>query len=100
AKLAVKLNKNKNIGLVVGATVPSEIRRIRKIAPKLPFLIPGIGAQGGDLEKSMQYGNDNGVAVINISRGISFAGNMSSRAINNVAQDYVGKMREIVNGQK
>ncbi len=98
AKLAVKLNKNKNIGLVVGATVPSEIRRIRKIAPKLPFLIPGIGAQGGDLEKSMQYGNDNGVAIINISRGISFAGNMSSRAINNAAQDYVRKMREIVNG--
>lgn len=98
AKLAVKLNKNNNIGLVVGATVPSEIRRIRKIAPKLPFLIPGIGAQGGDLEKSMQYGNDNGVAIINISRGISFAGNMSTRAINNAAQDYVGKMREIVNG--
>lgn len=98
AKLAVKLNKNHNIGLVVGATVPSEIRRIRKIAPKLPFLIPGIGAQGGDLEKSMQYGNDNGVAIINISRGISFAGNMSTRAINNAAQDYVGKMREIVNG--
>ena len=98
AKLAVKLNKNKNIGLVVGATVSSEIRRVRKIAPKLPFLIPGIGAQGGDLEKSMQYGNDNGVAIINISRGISFAGNMSSRAINNAAQDYVGKMREIVNG--
>ncbi len=98
AKLAVKLNKNKNIGLVVGATVPSEIRRVRKFAPKLPFLIPGIGAQGGDLEKSMQYGNENGVAIINISRGISFAGNMSSRAINNAAQDYVEKMREIVNG--
>ena len=98
AKLAVELNIYDNIGLVVGATVPSEIRKIRNIAPKLPFLIPGIGAQGGDLEKSMQYGNDNGVALINISRGISFAGDMSSRAIRNSAQDYVEKMREIING--
>ncbi|MEE8341334.1 MAG: orotidine-5'-phosphate decarboxylase [Candidatus Neomarinimicrobiota bacterium] len=98
AKLAVKLNKNNNIGLVVGATVPSEIRKIRKIAPKLPFLIPGIGAQSGDLEKSMQYGNDNGIAIINVSRGINFHGDMSSRTINNVAQNYVDKMREIVNG--
>lgn len=97
AKLAVELNINDNIGLVVGATAPSEIRKIRKIAPKLPFLIPGIGAQGGDLGKSMQYGNENGIAIINISRGISFAGNMSSKAIKNAAQDYVEKMREIIN---
>ena len=59
----------------------NEIVNIRKIAPKLPFLIPGIGAQGGDLEKSMQYGNKNGIAIINISRGISFAGDLSSKAI-------------------
>jgi orotidine-5'-phosphate decarboxylase len=98
AKLAVELNINDNIGLVVGATAPSEIRKIRNIAPKLPFLIPGIGAQGGDLEKSMQNGNKNGIAIINISRGINFAGDMSSRAIKNVAQDYVEKMREITNG--
>ena len=98
AKMAVKLNINNNIGLVIGATVPSEISKIRKIAPKLPFLIPGIGAQGGDLEKSMQYGNENGIAIINISRGISFAGDMSSQAIKNAAQNYVGKMREITNG--
>ncbi len=64
AELAVKLNINDNIGLVVGATVPSEIRKIRMIAPNLPFLIPGIGAQGGDLKKSMQYGNKNGIKFI------------------------------------
>jgi len=98
AKMAVVLNINDNIGLVVGATAPSEIRKIRNIAPNLPFLIPGIGAQGGDLEKSMQYGTKNGIAIINISRGISFAGDMSSMAINNAAQDYVDKMREIANG--
>jgi len=97
ANLAVKLNNNNNIGLVVGATVPSEIRKIRNIAPKLPFLIPGIGAQGGDLEKSMKYGNDNGVAIINVSRGISFAGDMSSQAIRIAAHEYVTIMREIAN---
>jgi len=98
AKLAVNLNKNNNIGLVVGATAPSEIRKIRKIAPKLPFLIPGIGVQGGNLKKSMQYGNDNGIAIINISRGISFAGDMSSFTIKNAAKEYLEEMREIVNG--
>ena len=82
----------------MGATVPSDICKIRKIAPKLPFLIPGIGAQGGDLEKSMQYGNKNGVAIINISRGISFVGDMSSQAIKHSANEYVEKMREIING--
>ncbi len=97
AKLAVGLNINNNIGLVVGATAPSDILKIRKITPKLPFLIPGIGAQGGDLEKSMQNGNLNGIAIINISRGISFAGDMSSKAIKNSAHEYVEKMREIVN---
>jgi orotidine-5'-phosphate decarboxylase len=98
AKFAVELNINDNIGLVVGATAPSEIRKIRKIAPKLPFLIPGIGAQGGDLEKSMKYGNENGIAIINVSRGISIAGDMSGVAIKNAAQDYVDKMQEVVNG--
>ena len=98
AELVVEMNINDNIGLVIGATVPSEILKIRKIAPKLPFLIPGIGAQGGDLEKSVQYGNKNGIAIINISRGISFAGDMSSQAIKNAAQDYIDKMREITYG--
>lgn len=98
AKMAVELNINDNIGLVVGATVPSEILKIREIAPKIPFLIPGVGAQGGDLEKSIQFGNKNGIAIINISRGISFTGDMRSQAIKNSAQDYVEKMREIING--
>ncbi|MBN4081343.1 orotidine-5'-phosphate decarboxylase [Caldithrix abyssi] len=96
AQLAVEWNGNDNIGLVVGATAPEEISRVRKHAPGLPFLIPGIGAQGGDLRKSMIDGNRNGVALINVSRGISFAGDLSESAIRNVAQDYVSQMREII----
>ncbi len=98
AQMAVKLNKNNNIGLVIGATNPSEIRVIREIAPQLPFLIPGIGAQDGDLEKSMKYGNYNGDAIINISRGIIFAGDKSSKQIRFAAQEYVEKMRGMKNG--
>jgi orotidine-5'-phosphate decarboxylase len=98
AKLAIELNFNENIGLVIGATAPNEIKNIRKIAPRLPFLIPGIGTQGGDLEKSMLYGNENGIAIINISRGISFSGDLSSKAIKDSANIYFNEMREIMNG--
>lgn len=72
---AVEWNTRGNIGLVVGATAPSELERIRKIAPEMPILIPGIGTQGGDLEASIRYGvNSSGLgAVINSSRGIIFA---------------------------
>jgi orotidine-5'-phosphate decarboxylase len=83
------------VGLVVGATAPEEISRIRHQAPGLPFLIPGIGAQGGDLKRSMYDGNVNGTAIINVSRGISFAGDLSEKAIRNAAKDYLSQMREI-----
>jgi orotidine-5'-phosphate decarboxylase len=75
AERAVAWNANGNIGLVVGATHPSELRGIRKAAPDLPFLIPGIGAQGGDLEASVIEGTDasGGLAVINSSRAILYA---------------------------
>ena len=96
AQLCVEWNKNNNVGIVVGATAPKEISRIRNHAPSLPFLIPGIGAQGGDLIQSMLDGNKNGDALINISRGISFSGDLSSKAIRNAAKDYLSQMREII----
>lgn len=96
AEYCAGLNKNDNVGLVVGATVPDEISTIREIANDLPMLIPGIGAQGGDLETSMKAGNTNGVALINVSREISFAGDQSEEAISNAAKDYVEKMKNII----
>jgi len=60
AKKCFEWNEKENIGLVVGATAPEEILNVRKIAPGLPLLIPGVGAQGGSLEKSMKNGNKNG----------------------------------------
>ncbi|MBU4486518.1 MAG: orotidine-5'-phosphate decarboxylase [Candidatus Delongbacteria bacterium] len=68
-------NAKKNCGLVVGATHPEMLESIRKSAPDLPYLIPGIGAQGGDLENTVKYGfvKNDVLALINSSRGIIFA---------------------------
>ena len=62
----------------------------------MPFLIPGVGAQGGDLNLCMKFGNRNGVGLINISRGISFAGDMSSKSIKNAASKFLIQMQEAV----
>lgn len=94
AEIAVEINTRSNVGLVVGATVPAEIGAVRAIAPGIPFLIPGIGAQGGDLETSMRSGNLNGAAIINLSRAVIFAGDHSSDAIRNAAQSYADEMKK------
>ncbi|MBI3194976.1 MAG: orotidine-5'-phosphate decarboxylase [Ignavibacteriae bacterium] len=72
---AKKWNTKKNVGLVVGATKPEELKRIRKIVPDMPLLIPGIGAQKGDLESTVRYGCDKHgeLAIINIGRGIIYS---------------------------
>ncbi len=64
-----------NIGLVVGATYPEELKKIRSICPEMCLLIPGIGAQGGDLALVVKYGVDaqGEKAVINVSRQILYA---------------------------
>lgn len=76
ARAAGAWNGNRNVGLVVGATWPQEIGAIRRLAGDLPLLIPGIGAQGGDLEAVLNNGLTAGGAglIINISRGIIYAG--------------------------
>jgi orotidine-5'-phosphate decarboxylase len=57
-RVAEHWNVRGNCGLVVGATWPDELRAIRAAAPELPILLPGIGAQGGDLEASVRAGRD------------------------------------------
>lgn len=68
------------VGLVVGATAPAELTTVRAIAPSLPFLVPGVGAQGGDLQATLVDGParlgvfaglPGGGLLVNISRGIS-----------------------------
>lgn len=75
SQIAEKWNENNNCMLVVGATYPEEMKKIRGRAPHLPFLVPGIGAQSGDVEKTVKAGLDvqkRGM-MINSSRGIIFA---------------------------
>ena len=67
-------NQHQQAGLVIGATYPREIEAVRNIAPELPFLIPGIGAQGGDLIATVKAGrNASGGMLINSSRAILYA---------------------------
>ena len=75
AKLAQSWNTGNNIGLVVGATQPEALTRVRAAAPDLWFLSPGVGAQGGDLATALKAGlrKDGKGMLINISRSIARA---------------------------
>jgi orotidine-5'-phosphate decarboxylase len=67
-------NTHGQLGLVVGATYPAEIERVRSLAPTLPLLIPGVGAQGGDALATVKAGwRHNGPIVVNSSRAILYA---------------------------
>jgi orotidine-5'-phosphate decarboxylase len=73
-------NRNGQVGLVVGATYPGEVARVRELAPTLPLLIPGIGAQGGDAEATVRAGwrgseaLTTGPIVVSSSRAVLYAG--------------------------
>jgi len=75
ARQVLKWNTAGNAGLVVGATYPEELQRLRQIAPELPILVPGVGAQGGDLASAARYGTDAAGerAIISASRAVIFA---------------------------
>jgi orotidine-5'-phosphate decarboxylase len=64
-----------NVGLVVGATYPEQLGAIRAVAPHMPILVPGVGAQAGELEASVKAGLDENLAglLINASRAINYA---------------------------
>jgi uridine monophosphate synthetase len=73
ARLAQSWNTKNNIGLVVGATQPAAMARIREVAPELWFLAPGVGAQGGDMETALLAGlrRDGKGLLLPVARGIS-----------------------------
>ena len=75
ARMAQARAGSGNLGLVVGATVPAQLAAVRAVCPHLPLLIPGIGAQGGDLEATVRNGVDAAGrnAIISSSRGIIYA---------------------------
>ena len=75
AMKAAEWNRHGNIGLVVGATYPDELKTVRTLCPAMPLLIPGIGTQGGDLARTILNGIDahGGNAIINVSRQVIYA---------------------------
>ena len=109
ARLAAdEWNRNGQLGLVVGATYPDEIARVRAIAPTLPLLIPGIGAQGGNAAAAVRAGwrTDAPIAV-NSSRAVLYACSdsgdfaaaarrvtLASRDMLNAARSHAGRSSE------
>ena len=83
AQKAKEWNKNNNIGLVVGATYPEELKEIRQLCPEMTLLIPGIGAQGGGLDSAVRYGVDaeGKKAIFSSSRQILYASKRSDFAL-------------------
>ena len=101
ARKASEWNAYGNIGLVVGATYAEELKKVRSICPEMPLLIPGIGAQGGDLASAVGYGVDAGgeKAIINVSRQILYAsrGKDFARAARNAAEQIRSQINDFRN---
>jgi orotidine-5'-phosphate decarboxylase len=75
ARRATEWNRGSNLGLVVGATYPAQLARVRELAPELPILVPGVGAQGGDAAESARLGAapDGTLAIVSASRQVLYA---------------------------
>ena len=86
-----------NLGLVVGATAPEQLAAVREVCPHLPILVPGVGAQGGDLAAAVRCGvdADGRLAIINSSRGIIYASSGADYA--DVARRRARELRDGIN---
>lgn len=97
ARKAREWNIHSNIGLVVGATYPEDLKKVRSICPEMCLLIPGIGAQGGDLASAVGCGVDaqGQKAIINVSRQILYAS--KERDFPQAARNRAEKIRKQIN---
>ncbi len=89
-----------NVGLVVGATYPDEMRRLRALCPDMPFLIPGIGAQAGSLAAAVHAGIDargRGM-LISASRGVTYASKNADFA--EAARRAAQRLRDEINAER
>jgi len=100
AQAAVRWDHHDNVGLVVGATAPTELRDVRQIAGDRLLLVPGIGAQGADLSAAVGAAlrPDGRGAIIPISRGILFASAGADYA--DAARAAARRYREAINAQR
>jgi orotidine-5'-phosphate decarboxylase len=95
--VAKKWNTAGQCGLIVGATYPEELARVRRIAGDLPLLVPGIGAQGGDVEATVRAGRtqEGRGMMINSSRAILYAG--KDENYGEAARRAASRTRELIN---
>jgi orotidine-5'-phosphate decarboxylase len=100
AELANRWNTRGNVGLVVGATWPEELERIRGICPEMPILIPGVGAQGADVASALGAGLDaeGGGVIINSSRQVLYASSGDDFA--EAARKVALALRDEINRQR
>ena len=98
-------NANGNLGLVVGATSPDQLRTVRQRCPGVPILIPGVGAQGGELEASVKNGIERAASgqsespriLINSARGIIYS-DRTRNGFADGARNAAERLRETING--
>ncbi|MDH3208826.1 MAG: orotidine-5'-phosphate decarboxylase [Burkholderiaceae bacterium] len=92
-------NRGGQLGLVVGATYPSEIERVRALAPALPLLIPGIGAQGGDAQAAVRAGaKGRSPVILSSSRDVLYAS--SGADFQAAARRAAEATREVLNAAR
>lgn len=97
--VAGKWNKNGQCGLVVGATFPQELAQVRQLVGDMPLLVPGIGAQGGDVEATVKAGRSSQGAgmMINSSRAILYAKPEQNEDFTQAAQRVARQTRDAIN---
>lgn len=100
ARRAVTWDRHGTLGLVVGATYPADVAAVRQVAPRAPILLPGVGAQAGDLERSVQAGldADGGGTIVNASRTILYAGSGSDWQT--AARAEASRLRSAINAAR
>lgn len=101
AEKVIEWNKKyKNCLMVIGATYPDELKVIRELTPDMFFLIPGIGAQGGDIEKTLQNGlrKDKSGLIIHSSRAIIYAS--AGEDFAEAARKEAQKLRDVINSYR
>ncbi|HET9645294.1 MAG TPA: orotidine 5'-phosphate decarboxylase, partial [Burkholderiaceae bacterium] len=92
-------NRSGQLGLVVGATYPTELARVRDIAPTLPLLVPGVGAQGGDAAAVVRAGwRPDAPLIVNSSRAVLYASDgedfaAAARRVAEATRDALNKAR-------
>ena len=100
AAAASAWNTRGNVGLVVGATYPGEAREVRALCPDMLLLMPGVGAQAGDLEAAVRAAvdGDGGGILVNASRGVLYAGSDGDYA--SAARAQATRLRDAINAAR